>query len=141
MRVGTNYYSFDDPAAMKTIYGHGTQYRKGLWYDMFNIEPNMARTNFFAIRDIKEHSSVRRHYASVYAMSSLVSYEPYVNNCIELLSNRFRMSAASGDPIDLSKWFQYYAFDVIGEITVSFSVVPKPGQTRFGSLCPGMKPS
>lgn len=52
-------------------------------------------------------------------MSSLVSYEPYVNNCIDIFTNRLRMCTKSGETIDLSKWFQYYAFDVIGEITVS----------------------
>ncbi|KAK2609701.1 hypothetical protein N8I77_003190 [Diaporthe amygdali] len=125
VRVGPNYYSIDDPAAIKTIYGHGTQYEKSKWYEVWNARHDLYRTNLFALRDIKTHSSTRRHYAGVYAMSSLVSYEPYVNNCIDILSNRLRMCAKSGETIDLSKWFQYYAFDVIGEITYS---------KRFGFL-------
>lgn len=119
--MGPNLYSFDDFAAVKTIYGHGTQFRKGYWYDMFSLtgEPDKERGNVFAMRDIKQHSQSRRHYAGVYAMSSLITYEPSVNNCIETFTNKMRMSAKSGETIDLSKWFQYYAFDVIGEITVS----------------------
>lgn len=117
--MGPNYYSLDDPAAVKTIYGHGTQYQKSEWYEIWNARPDVGRTNMFALRDIKQHATTRRHYANVYAMSSLVSYEPYVNNCIDIFTNRLRMCAKSGETIDLSKWFQYYAFDVIGEITVS----------------------
>lgn len=123
--MGPNYYSIDDPTAIKTIYGHGTQYEKSKWYEVWNARHDLYRTNLFALRDIKAHSSTRRHYAGVYAMSSLVSYEPYVNNCIDILSNRLRMCAKSGETIDLSKWFQYYAFDVIGEITVC-SIMSKP---------------
>jgi hypothetical protein len=118
VRLGPNYYSIDDPAAVKTIYGHGTQYQKSEWYDIWGPRSETRRTNLFAQRDIKQHASARRHYANVYAMSSLVSYEPYVNNCIDIFTNRLRVFSKSGEAIDLSKWFQYYAFDVIGEITV-----------------------
>ncbi|KAI3393147.1 hypothetical protein diail_4671 [Diaporthe ilicicola] len=90
VRLGPNYYSFDDPAAVKTIYGHGTQHQKSEWYEVWSARRSVSRTNMFALRDIKQHSSTRRHHANVYAMSSLVSYEPY-----------------------------YYAFDVIGETTYS----------------------
>ncbi|KAL1862926.1 hypothetical protein Daus18300_008256 [Diaporthe australafricana] len=107
VRLGPNYYSIDDPAAVKTIYGHGTQYEKSEWYEVWS-----------ARRDVgDEHVRTERHQAAL--KHTLVSYEPYVNNCIDILSNRLRMSAKSGETIDLSKWFQYYAFDVIGEITYS----------------------
>ncbi|KAG8157001.1 hypothetical protein KVR01_013223 [Diaporthe batatas] len=129
VRLGPNYYSFDDPSAVKTIYGHGTQYQKSEWYEIWNTRPDMHSTNLFALRDIKRHSTMRRHYSNVYAMSSLVSYEPYVNNCIDIFTSRLRMCTKSGESIDLSKWFQYYAFDVIGEITYS---------KRFGFLEKGI---
>lgn len=111
---------------MKTIYGHGTQYQKSEWYEIWNGRPEIGRTNLFALRDIKQHATTRRHYANVYAMSSLVSYEPYVNNCIDIFTSRLQMCGKSGETIDLSKWFQYYAFDVIGEITVCFTNVESP---------------
>ncbi|POS69688.1 cytochrome P450 oxidoreductase [Diaporthe helianthi] len=129
VRLGPKYFSLDDPAAVKTIYGHGTQYQKSEWYDVWNPRPENGRTNIFALRDIKQHATTRRHYSSVYAMSSLVSYEPYVNNCIDIFASRLRACVKSGETIDLSKWFQYYAFDVIGEITFS---------QRFGFLEKGM---
>jgi cytochrome P450 len=58
-------------------------------------------------------------------MSSLLSYEPYVDECIDLFMDKLAGFARSGTCIDLVHWFQCYAFDVIGEITYS---------ERFGFL-------
>lgn len=52
-------------------------------------------------------------------MSSLVGYEPYVNNCIAIFTEKFTKHAKNQESLDLTRYFQYYAFDVIGEITVS----------------------
>jgi len=63
---------------------------------------------------------MRRKVASLYSMTSLVSYEPYVDNCVDLLNDQFTRFAESGSDTDLAHWLQCYAFDVIGEITVSY---------------------
>lgn len=81
--------------------------------------PEMLPGNIFAQRDIKMHSASRRRYANLYAMSSLVGYEPYVDNCIDILDRRLALGAKDGASMDLGRWFQFYAFDVIGEITAS----------------------
>jgi hypothetical protein len=61
----------------------------------------------------------------MYSMSSLVGYEPFVNNCTSLLTQRFNECAKAGQTINLYHWLQCYAFDVIGEITFA---------DRFGLL-------
>lgn len=50
-------------------------------------------------------------------MSSLVGYEPFVNNCTSLFERKLHDFATAGIEIDLAHWFQCFAFDVIGEIT------------------------
>lgn len=55
----------------------------------------------------------------MYSMSALVSYEPYVDNCIGLLQRQLAKFASERSIIDVGHWMQCYAFDVIGEITVS----------------------
>lgn len=53
-------------------------------------------------------------------MSALVQYEPNVNQVIELFIERTRQTyAASGKVCDFALWLQYFAFDVIGQITYS----------------------
>jgi cytochrome P450 len=50
-------------------------------------------------------------------MTSLVSYEAYVNECSDIFSERLEEMARRGGQVDLGHWLQCYAFDVIGQIT------------------------
>jgi hypothetical protein len=50
--------------------------------------------------------------------------EQYVDECSTLLLREFSKLAAKGDPVDISGWLQYYAFDVVGELGT-------PGPTKL----------
>ena len=52
-------------------------------------------------------------------MSSLVTYESYVDECVDLFFLRLSELADAGLQVDLGYWFQCFAFDVIGLITYS----------------------
>mgnify|MGYP003662515469 CR=1 FL=1 len=93
------------------------------------MPPDPSQASLFADLNPHHHSVQRRKFASAYSMTSLVSYEPYVNDCLSLFITRFSELAHSGCSVDLAHWFQCYAFDVIGEITF--------GQ-RFGFLDKGV---
>jgi Cytochrome P450 len=54
-----------------------------------------------------------------------MQYEPFVDNCTEILLQRLEERSAYAKAIDLAQWLQSYAFDVIGEITFNH---------RFGVL-------
>jgi cytochrome P450 len=43
--------------------------------------------------------------------------ESAVDSCTEILTSQLTKFADSGNPIDLGIWLQYYAFDVVGEMT------------------------
>lgn len=121
--MAPKYYSFDDPAALKTIYGHGTRFAKSSWYDIWDGPRSGldSPATLFGERDIRTHAEGRRQYSSLYAMSSLVGYEPNVDNCIEILINKLsELSQGGTNEIPMTSWFQWYAFDVIGEMTVRY---------------------
>lgn len=51
-------------------------------------------------------------------MTALVQYEPAVDNTTKLfLDQTEKLFAARDVPCDFTEWLQFYAFDVIGEIT------------------------
>lgn len=52
-------------------------------------------------------------------MSALVTYEPYVDACAGLFSQRLGELADGGVAANMGHWLQCYAFDVIGMITYS----------------------
>ncbi|EPE36267.1 Cytochrome P450 [Glarea lozoyensis ATCC 20868] len=115
-RVAPGEYSIDDIGAAKTIYGHGKGYVKAPWYWAF-MTPGPGTASLFADQDPHRHAINRRKISSLYSMTSLVGYEPAVNNCIELLTSRFCEIADAGKLFDFQHYLQCYAFDVIGEIT------------------------
>lgn len=74
------------------------------------------------------HAETRKRFQNLYSMTSLVSYEPFVDECTDIFSQRLTEIAQSGKSMDLGHWLQCYAFDVIACITYS---------RRFGFLDSG----
>lgn len=89
VRIAPNEYSLDDPSACKTLYGLGTEFRKGPWYYGSSNAIGEYNQNPFSESDPKRHAAMRRRSAPLYTMSSLVKMEPAVNECIDLLQKHF----------------------------------------------------
>lgn len=75
----------------------------------------------FSTNDEKYHAKLRRAVSNAFAMSTLVQFEPFVDSTttefLKQLSHRY--ADKPGVICDLGKWLQFYAFDVIGELTFS----------------------
>lgn len=108
-------YSLGDPSAIKQVYSITSPMIKGPWYKIWG-DPN--RPNLFSETDRHSHSNMRKSVANLYTMTAIKSYELYVDNCVTVLQEQFGRLAAQNTAIDLQRWMQAYAFDVIGEITV-----------------------
>ncbi|GAP91697.1 putative cytochrome P450 oxidoreductase [Rosellinia necatrix] len=119
VRLGPKRFSFADADALKTIYGHGIEFRKSKWYSAFNV-PNPHSTgqeNIFTERDPKLHAQQRKQLTNMYSMSGLMSCEPYVDECTDLFAQRLTEFARAGNAIDMGHWLQCFSFDAIGLIT------------------------
>ncbi|KAH0420825.1 cytochrome p450 pisatin [Colletotrichum camelliae] len=115
VRYGPNRYSINDAESSKTVYGHATQFRKSDWYSA--TTPDNRLVNIFAERDIKRHAYSRRFYSSPYSMTSLVHYEPYLDECAALFCQRLDEFSQAGIAADFGHWFQCFAFDAIAMMT------------------------
>ncbi|KAI5363235.1 putative cytochrome P450 [Septoria linicola] len=104
VRVAPNRYSITDPAAIQLVYGAGSKFCKSDFYSTF------GGTN-------AHDRDKRRVQANFYANSTLLSYEPFVNQTNERFVHALDRLAQVGQPFDLFTWMQLYAFDVIGEFT------------------------
>lgn len=67
------------------------------------------------------HIEKNRNVASGYALSNIIKSEPYVDGVLELLTKHVDEHCVTEKPIEFSKWFTFYAFDVVGEVTFSKS--------------------
>lgn len=74
--------------------------------------------SLFSTTDNDFHAQFRRCVNGAFAMSQLVQYEPFVDSTTKLFLKRTEALFAGNETgCDLTRWLQFYAFDVIGEIT------------------------
>ncbi|ROV96012.1 hypothetical protein VMCG_08002 [Cytospora schulzeri] len=121
VRLGPNTLSFADPAALKAIYGLNKGYVKS---DFYVVQQSVVKghslQSLFSTVDNDFHQQFRRCVNSAFAMSALVQYESFVDNTTKLfLKQTERLFAENPQGCDFTRWLQFYAFDVIGEITYS----------------------
>ncbi|XXH04088.1 hypothetical protein Hte_010499 [Hypoxylon texense] len=122
VRYGPNAVSVGSASAVETIYRmRGDPLKKS---DFYSVIPPMRKGNIlptiFATQDESLHRMLKRPIAGVYSMSNLVSFEPLVDRTIDVFCQELdRRFVLPGEACDLGAWLQYFAFDVVGEITFS----------------------
>ncbi|KAK3316046.1 cytochrome P450-like protein [Apodospora peruviana] len=123
VRLGPNTLSFSDPEALKTIYGLNKGFIKS---DFYIVQQSVVKghslPSLFSTTDNEFHMQFRRCVNSAFAMSALVQYEPFVDNTTKLFlkqTERLYIDDKTQQACDFTRWLQFYAFDVIGEITYS----------------------
>ncbi|KAL4937178.1 hypothetical protein BDV06DRAFT_216087 [Aspergillus oleicola] len=121
VRLGPNTLSFASPSAIKVIYGLNKGFTKSAFYPVqMTVSKGEPLPSLFSTLDETFHASLRRSVNHAFSMSSLVQYEPMVNETIELfLSQTETLFAVPGKECDFARWLQFFAFDVIGSITYS----------------------
>jgi hypothetical protein len=132
VRLGPNTVSISDPQAIKTLYAHKSGFLKSEFYPVQHQVANGARLEtLFTTTDPVFHGRLRRAVGNAYALSSLLAFEPLVDSTILAflgeLEGRFVRGLAGDDReergekgiCDFGTWLQYFAFDVIGELTFS----------------------
>lgn len=76
--------------------------------------------SLFSTTDEAFHASLRRSVNHAFSMSALVQYEPLVDEVTEVFLNQTEKLFVKPNKVcDFARWLQFYAFDVIGQITYS----------------------
>ncbi|EFX05320.1 pisatin demethylase [Grosmannia clavigera kw1407] len=121
VRLGPNVLSFSDPKALRTIYGLNKGFIKSEFYVVQqSVVKGHSLASLFSTTDNSFHAQFRRCVNSAFAMSALVQYEPFVDNTTKLfLKQTEKLFVGNPAGCDFTRWLQFYAFDVIGEITYS----------------------
>ncbi|KAF5984321.1 cytochrome P450 monooxygenase oxidoreductase [Fusarium coicis] len=118
VRIAPNIISVGDPAAIKTIYGLTGAFTKSAFYPIQSISWNKKpQMNLFSTRDTVYHREQKKKVAHAYSLTSLLGSEEAMDSCTELFTSRLDEWATADKPIDLGAWLQYYASDVVGEVT------------------------
>ncbi|KIW25165.1 uncharacterized protein PV07_10826 [Cladophialophora immunda] len=107
------------------IYGIGKGLVKSDFYSCFqNIVNGRRAASLVAMTDESQHARSKRLIAHAYSLSTLVEYEELVDRTTDVflltLEEQFACTSRSqGCVLDLGRYLQFFAFDVIGELTFS----------------------
>lgn len=100
VRVAPNQYSIDDPEAVKMIYSRNSAFPKSEFYQAFGI-PGLD--NIFITRSNDYHTHSRKKYHTFYTMSTMTTYEHYVDETLDVFVHKMREIASSGITVDMAQ--------------------------------------
>lgn len=112
MRVGVNELCYVDGQAWSDIYGQ----RPG--QGQMDKADNTVIEGFGAVNmigaNVKDHTRCRRLMAHAFSDKALRQQEPLITQYVDLLMQRLREH--SGEKVDLTAWFNYATFDLVGDL-------------------------
>ncbi|RYO94255.1 hypothetical protein DL766_002235 [Monosporascus sp. MC13-8B] len=111
LRIGPNELSINDPKALHAIHSTSSGCTKGPWYTL--LHPCMSLNT---IRNHEYHAQRRKAWDHAF---TLRGYQPRVAYYTDLLLEQIQSRA--GQPVNVTDWFAFYAFDVMGSLSYSES--------------------
>ncbi|KAI1483449.1 cytochrome P450 [Daldinia eschscholtzii] len=121
VRIGPNHVSISDPREINHIYGPKSKYIKtGFYHPIQSVMwEGEAVPHLFTTIDPTFHRESKKLLTNAYSPTSLLAYEPAIDECVNLLLYKIDGLVSEGKPIDLGSWMSYYTFDVIGQLSFS----------------------
>ncbi|KAH7371279.1 cytochrome P450 [Pyrenochaeta sp. MPI-SDFR-AT-0127] len=118
VRIAPDEIAIADPEAIKVIYAIHSGFTKTDFYVPFRAAWGRY-PDLFTNLDEKQHAQRRRIVNNVYSMSNIIQMEKRIDDCVEVIVQKFTECAAKGSAIDMAAWAKWYAFDIIGELFFS----------------------
>jgi cytochrome P450 len=109
VRIGSHDLSIVDPEGMEVSYGIKAKAAKSPWY-----EGDYPLSSMHTTRSKALHDKRRRVWAPAFSDKALREYETQLDHFNDKVLTRFR--EFSGGPVDVTKWFNLYSFDVMGRL-------------------------
>ncbi|KAI9164122.1 Cytochrome P450 monooxygenase notG' [Paramyrothecium foliicola] len=109
VRVGSNDLMIVHPSAVPVVHGAQSRCRKASWYD-----EDWPRASIHTTRDHQFHHSRRRVWSQAFSDRALRGYENRITSYNKALVDR--LYQYGGEPVNAAKWFNYYSFDVMGDL-------------------------
>ncbi|TID14100.1 pisatin demethylase / cytochrome P450 monooxygenase [Venturia nashicola] len=124
VRIGPNTIMLSEQGQFDKILGFKEDFVKSdamkVWTPMQDGKPVGS---IVSTRDRKVHANLKRPIAGIYSMSNAITFEPGVDDTIKYFLKRldetFMTGSNAGKSCDIDNWVQYFAFDVVGEFTLS----------------------
>lgn len=115
VRFSANQLSFITAQAWKDIYGHNHRLQK------VNPLKDGGRASDILFANDADHTRFRKALAHGFSEKAMHQQEPLMKVYIDLLIEKLRDVAASGQKTDMVKWYNLTTFDLISDLTFGTS--------------------
>jgi len=135
VRIGPNNLSIAHPKAVQAVYGQGSPCTKAAWYDL-----TRPMVSLQTLRERRLHDERRRVWSLAFGDKLLRGYEQRLKGYREQLMHH--ITESKGEPINVTRWFNYYSFDVMGDLAFgkSFEMLEKGEHWAIQLLNAGLEP-
>jgi hypothetical protein len=116
IRTGPEELTIIDAAVPSAVDGPKNECTKAVWYDFLLPEIAVNTT-----RSREEHDSRRRIWDKGFSTKALAAYEERVVEYANTLVRKFEQLSLEDTPINVSDWFYWFTFDVMGEFAFARS--------------------
>jgi cytochrome P450 len=130
VRVSPNELCFDDESAWKDIYGSRPGH-KNFHKDPIHVGSIAAvhGVSTITMANDTDHARQRRALSHAFSTKALLEQEYIVKNYVDVFSQKMQDFASGDGIVDVTDWFAYTTFDVIGDMALG---------EPFGCLTSGM---
>ncbi|KAK3374770.1 cytochrome P450 [Podospora didyma] len=116
IRTGPEELTIIDPVVPPTVDGPGSTCTKAVWYDFLLPEIALNTT-----RSKPAHDARRRIWDRGFSTKALAVYQERVVEYAETLATRIEELDREDKPVNVSDWFYWFTFDVMGEFAFARS--------------------
>ncbi len=114
VRIGSSNLSIMHPKAVNAIFGQGSKCTKGESYDL-----TLPLTSLQLLRTKALHDQRRRIWSPAFSDKAIRGYEERTKTYRNQLISQ--LETFNGQPVNVTKWFNYYTFDTMGDLAFGSS--------------------
>ncbi|KAL4925251.1 cytochrome P450 [Aspergillus undulatus] len=115
VRTGPRELSIIRSSAVHVFAGPQSACTKSTWYS--HVSEDITQISLNSTRDPDVHRRRRRAWDRGFSMKALPTYEPRLQHKVDVLISQIR--SRIDEPLDISQWTMYLAFDVMGLVGFS----------------------
>ncbi|PYH95259.1 benzoate 4-monooxygenase cytochrome P450 [Aspergillus ellipticus CBS 707.79] len=112
---------YRNPNAWTEIYGHRKHGAESFQKDPKFYRPGPSGVSLIGANDT-DHARQRRLLSHAFSDKALSEQEPLIQSYVDLLITRLRAMAKASKLLDIAEWYDYTAFDIIGDLTFGESL-------------------
>lgn len=116
VRTGPEEITIFHPEVLRAVDGPGNRCTKAVWYDLLLPELAVNTT-----RSKPEHDRRRRIWDHGFTAKALMNYEEQMMKHGDVLERGISDLVQKGQPVNVSAWFYWFTFDVMGEFAFAKS--------------------